>query len=135
MGFEASPATVHVRFKPGHKYHGAEAQVVGMSIDDYLKATGMDGGDGEGGGQTLNRFFDSLVSWNLTYKGEVLPPTRDAIGKADQGLVRALNNAWINMLIGVDDDDPLPETSPSGETSPAPPIPMTPTSESPSQPN
>lgn len=130
MTFEASPATVPVRFKPGHKYHGAEAEVRGMSIAEYLRATGMDGGDGEGAGKTLTRFFESLVSWNLTYQGQPLPPTADSMQYADQALVRAMNNQWIESLMGVADSDPLPENSTSGESSPAPPIPMAPLSES-----
>jgi hypothetical protein len=130
MGYEAAPATVPVRFKPDHKYHGAEAEVRGMSIAEYLRATGMDGGDGEGVGQTLGRFFESLVSWNLTYNGQPLPPTAESMQWADQALVRAMNNQWIESLMGVADSDPLPESSSSGETSPAPAIPMAPLSES-----
>ncbi|CAM5251108.1 hypothetical protein SGLAM104S_01637 [Streptomyces glaucescens] len=130
MGFEAAPATVTVRFKPGHKYHGAEAQVRGMTIGEYLKATGMDGGSGDDTGKTLARFFESLVSWNLTYQGQPLAPTQDAMKVADQALIRAMNNAWIESLTGVADSDPLSETSASGGISPAPPIPMAPLSES-----
>ena len=125
MGFEAAPATVPLRFKPGHKYHGAEAEVRGMSIGEWLQSTGMDGGEGENFGQTLDRFFASLVSWNLTYNGQPLPPTPDSMQWADQALVRALSNQWVSSMTEVPDSDPLPETSPSGETSPAPPIPMT----------
>jgi hypothetical protein len=130
MGFDATPATVTVRFKPGHRYHGAEAQVRGMSIGEYLAATGMDGGEGDDTAKTMARFFDSLVSWNLTYQGEPLAPTPDAMKVADQSLIRAMNNAWIESLMGVADSDPLPETSTSGATSPAPAIPMAPLSES-----
>src|SRR5690606_14960855 len=130
MGYEAKPATVTVRFKPGHKYHGAEAVVRGMSIGEYLRATGMDGGEGEVTAATRRRFFDSLESWNLTVDGQPVPPTSEAMQVVDQGIVRAMNNAWIQSLMGVSDDDPLPETSGSGETSPAPPIPMAPLSAS-----
>lgn len=130
MGFEAAPATVTVRFKPDHKYHGAEAQVRGMSIGDYLTATGLDGGEGEGGGKTIDRFFNSLVAWNLTFNGSPLPPTSESMQWADQALVRALSNAWTESLMGVHNADPLPESSTSGETSPAPAIPMAPLSES-----
>jgi hypothetical protein len=130
MGFEAAPATVTVRFKEGHRYHGAEAQVRGMSIGEYLQSTGLDGGEGDDTARTMQRFFDSLVSWNLTYQGQPLAPTPDAMKVADQALIRALNNAWITSLMGVADSDPLPETSASGGTSPVPAIPMAPLSES-----
>ena len=131
MGYEAAPAAVTVRFKPGHKYHGAEAQVRGMSIAEYLRATGMDGGEGDSSGATITRFFQSLVGWNLTYNEQPLPPTPDAMQYADQSLIRALNNAWIESLMGVADADPLPESSTSGASSPAPAIPMAPLSQNP----
>lgn len=130
MGFDATPSTVTVRFKAGHKYHGAEAQVRGMSIGEYMQATGMDGGNGDDTGKTLARFFESLVSWNLEYDGQPLPPTPDAMKVADQALIRAMNNQWIESLMGVAESDPLPGSSTSGETSPAPAIPMAPLSES-----
>lgn len=126
MGFEAAPTPVTVRFKQGHKYHGAEAQLRGMSIGEWRQATGMDGGEGEGGAKTMDRFFASLVSWNLTLNGEPLPPTPEDAAKADQGLVRALTNAYTESLVGVPDSDPLADSSASGENSLAPPIPMTP---------
>lgn len=130
MGFEAAPVPVLVRFEPGHKYYGAEAEVRGMAIGEYMQATGMDGGDGEDNAQTLARFFKSLISWNLTYQGEPLPPTEEAMEKADKSLILALNNAYVQALMGVHDADPLPGNSTSGETSPAPAIPMAPLSES-----
>lgn len=130
MGFEAAPTPVTIRFKEGHKYHGAEARLRGMAIGEYLQATGMDGGDGDDTARTMERFFTSLISWNLTFEGEPLPPTPDAIHKADQKLIRAMSNAYVQSLMGVADSDPLPDSSTSGENSPAPAIPMAPLSES-----
>ena len=130
MGFEAAPVPITLRFEPGHKYHGAEAKLQGMAIGEYMQATGMDGSDGEDNAQTIARFFKSLTSWNLTYQGEPLPPTEEAMEKADKSLILALNNAYVQALMGVHDADPLPESSTSGENSPAPVIPMEPLSES-----
>ncbi|GGQ83845.1 hypothetical protein [Streptomyces flaveolus] len=129
MTFDATPAPVTVRFQPGHKYHGAEARLRGMSIGEYMQATGMDGGEGEDTAKTMERFFKSLVSWNLTIDGQPLPPTPEAMQLADQKLIRALNNQYVTSLMGVPDSDPLPESSTSGEPSPAPAIPMAPLSE------
>lgn len=130
MGFEAAPAAITIRFKPGHKYHGAEAQVRGMTIGEYMQATGMDGSEGDNAGASMRRFSERLVSWNLTFNGQPLPPTPEGMDQADQGLVRALQNAYVETIVGVHDADPLPDSSTSGETSPAPAIPMAPLSES-----
>ncbi len=135
MGFEAAPVPVTVRFEPGHKYHGAEAHLRGMAIGEYMHATGMDGSDGEGTAETVERFFKSLISWNLMVDGQPLPPSSEAMERADKSLILALNNGYVQALMGVPSADPLPESSPSGETSPAPPIPMTPVAESPNPPN
>jgi hypothetical protein len=130
VGFEAAPAPVAIRFKPGHKYHGAEAQVRGMAIGEYMRATGMDGGEGDNAAASMARFGERLVSWNLTVDGRPLPATPEGMDQADQGLVRALQNAYVESIVGVHTEDPLPESSTSGETSPAPAIPMAPLSES-----
>lgn len=130
MTYDATPAPVNIKFEPGHKYHGAEAQLQGMSIGDYLTATGMDGGDGDDSAKTMNRFFTSLISWNLTYNGEPLPPTPEAARRADQRLIRALNEGYIQALTGVAESDPLPGSSTSGEPSQEASIPMEPLSES-----
>jgi hypothetical protein len=107
----------------------------GMSITDFMQAIGIDGSDGDDAATTLKRFYTHLISWNLEdpVTGEPVPVT-DAPNR-DSRMIRRLNNAWIETVQGVHQADPLPENSPSGETSPAPPIPMTPVAESPSQPN
>lgn len=118
MGFEAAPVPVTVRFEPGHKYHGAEAELRGMDIGEWMASTGLDGSDGDNTAKTIERFANSVISWNLTLNGEPLPPTPEAAQRADKGLILALNNAYVEALTGVHKSDPLPDSSTSGETYP-----------------
>lgn len=133
MGYKAKIPTLLIRFAEGEEYHGAEARLTGMSYGEWEEATGQDGGDGDsGGGASVKRFADHLVSWNLEdpETGQPLPPTMESIKQVDYRLIGALNNAWINTLVGVHAADPLPESSPSGEPSPVESIPMEALSES-----
>lgn len=128
MGFR-EPSTITLTFEPGDEYHGLEARMRGMSIADWLQASGLDGSDGDDAATTMKRFYDALVSWNLEDEDGTPIPVIDAPNR-DSRMIRRLNNAWIETLTGVHKADPLPEPSPSGGTSPAPPIPMNPVSES-----
>lgn len=130
MGFREPDSTITVRFKPGEPYHGLEATLHSMTIAEYSAALGWDGNGGDDQGATLERFYKALISWNLTDSHDQPIPVSDAHNR-DKRLILALNNAWVNSLTGVPDTDPLPEPSGSGETSPAPAIPMAPLSESP----
>jgi hypothetical protein len=132
MGYKTKVKTYTIAFAPGHEHHGAEARVRGMSLGEYMEATGLDGGDGDGDAGSLKNFISHLVSWNLENEdtGEPVPPTEEGILSVDHDLVVAMNNAWIKTLTGVHNADPLPESSTSGEPSPAPSIPMEPLSES-----
>lgn len=129
MGFREPESTITLRFKTGHQYHGLEATVRSISIGEYIAATGMDGGDGDTGSASLERFFRNLVSWNLEDADGKPVPVSEARTR-DTRLIRELNNAYVQSLLGVSDDDPLPETSSSGETSLVPAIPMAPLSDS-----
>ena len=132
MGFKVKSKTYTVRFEDGHEYHGVEARLSGMSYGEWEQVTGLDGGEGEtNGGDSVRRFVDHLISWNLEDEHDrPVPTTLDAVKELDHNLVAALNNAWIQTLIGVHDADPLPETSPSGEPSQVASIPMEALSES-----
>jgi hypothetical protein len=131
VGFREPESTVTIRFKEGHKYHGLEATALSLTIDEY--ATGLGWYDSDAtwsDGETIDRFYKSLVSWNLTDDNDQPIPVGKARGR-DQQLIRALNKAWIQILVGgVHDADPLSDSSTSGETSPAPVIPMAPLSQS-----
>ena len=131
MGFREPESTVTIRFKEGHKYHGLEATAISLTIDEYATGFGWYDGDGWGDGETIDRFHKSLVSWNLTDNNDQPIPVSEARSR-DQQLIRALNRAWVQMMVGgVHDADPLLDSSTSGENSPAPVIPMAPLSESP----
>ncbi|MCZ4602912.1 hypothetical protein O3S80_03825 [Streptomyces sp. Lzd4kr] len=129
MGFR-EPSTITLTFEPGDEYHGLEVRMRGMSIADWLQASGLGDSEGDDAAATIKRFYTHLVSWNLTDGNDQPIPVAEAPNR-DSRMIRRLNNAWMDALMGVHKADPLPENSPSGETSPAPPIPMTPAGESP----
>jgi hypothetical protein len=128
VGFR-EPSTIKLVFEPGDEYHGLEVTMRSMSIAEWLQASGLDGGDGDNVNATMQRFYKALIAWNLTDSDDQPIPVADAPNR-DSRMIRRLNNAWIDALTGVHKADPLPEPSSSGETSPAPPIPMAPLSES-----
>lgn len=133
MGYAAKLKTYLVRFDEGHEHHGAEARLRGMTYGEWEVAAGLDGGEGDTeGAPVVQRFVDHLISWNLEdpETGEPLPLTLDSVKKIDKDLIRNLNNAWVNSLIGVHAADPLPDSSPSGGPSPVESIPMEALSES-----
>ncbi|CAM5718046.1 hypothetical protein [Streptomyces fumanus] len=123
MGYKTSIRTYKIEFAEGHEFHGAEARVRGMTFAEYLRATGMDGGDGEDSAATVKRFVTHLVSWNLEDEDGPIPATEEGVNRVDHDLVLAINNSWIKTLMGVADTDPLPDNSPSGEPSPVESIP------------
>jgi len=131
-GYKAKIKNITIRFAEGHEYHGVEAITRGMTYGEWEVAAGLDGGDGDtDGGVSVKRFVDHLVSWNLEdEKDQPIPPTMDAVKTIDKDLIAALNNAWVQSLIGVHDADPLPESSPSGGPSLVESVPM----EAPSEP-
>jgi hypothetical protein len=127
MGYKPKLKTYLIKFDEGHEYHGAEARLRGMTYAEWEVAAGLDGGDGDGDGKkSVERFVDHLISWNLEDPdtGAPLPLTMDAVRALDKDLMAALNNAWINSLIGVHSADPLPESSPSGGPSLVESVPM-----------
>jgi hypothetical protein len=128
VGFR-EPATITLEFQPGDRYHGLEVCMQGMSIDAWMHASGSDGGEGEGAAETIQRFYKALISWNLTDANDQPVPVSDAPNR-DSRMIRRLNNLWLEALTEVHSADPLPGSSTSGESSPAPAIPMAPLSES-----
>jgi hypothetical protein len=129
MGFREPDSTITIRFEPGHKYHGLEATLRSLSIDEYATGLGWYGDNSWSDGETLNHFYEALVSWNLTDSADQPIPVSEARSR-DSRLIRELNQAWIKALVGVHDADPLPGSSTSGGSSPAPAIPMAPLSQS-----
>lgn len=130
MGFEAGVRAVNIQFAEDHQYYGAEARVKGMAIGEYMAATGLDGSDGDNAAASMQRFSERLISWNLTVDGQSVPATEEGLKQVDQGLARALQNAYVEAIIGVHTGDPLPQSSTSGEPSLVESVPMEALSES-----
>lgn len=129
MGYREQPNTVTLTFAEGDELHGLEAICHGMSIGDFMAFTGWDGSEGAGTGKTIEHFHESLISWNLEdADGQPIPVSESR--NRPHRLILRLNNAFVEALTGVHKSDPLPESSTSGETSPAPVIPMAPLSQS-----
>ncbi|MEU8756208.1 hypothetical protein AB0C88_37550 [Streptomyces chartreusis] len=127
MGYKGTPRTVRIVFAQDHEHHGAEARARRMSLGEWEAVIESDEDN------ALEEFTKRLVSWNLTDDDDQpIPPTAEGIREVDTSLVRALKDAWLQSIAGVHAADPLSESSPSGETSPAPPIPMPMTPVSPS---
>jgi len=125
VGYKAGVRAVTIQFAAGHPHHGAEARVRGMNFGEYMAATGLDGGDGEDSAASMKRLGENLLSWNLEDdNGQPIPATPEGLTQIDQGLARALNNAYVDALVGVHDADPLPQSSPSGEPSLVESVPM-----------
>jgi hypothetical protein len=127
MGYKAKLKTITIRFEPGHEHYGAEAVLRSMTYGEWEVAAGLDGGEGQkDGASSVQSFVDHLISWNLEHPvtGETLPTTFEAVKAIDKDLIKNLNNAWVQALIGVHDADPLPQSSPSGEPSPVELVPM-----------
>jgi hypothetical protein len=132
MGYRRKHKTVTVQFDGNHELAGLEVTTRGMSLGAYLELVGMGDVDRSGIGEALRVFADSLVSWNLEDEnGNPVPATVEAVYAEDHSMMLKVGTAWLDALSGVHKADPLEESSPGGEPSPAVSIPMEPLSESP----
>lgn len=135
MGYRKTIRRIEVSLQ-GHKVYGDDtdyplAHARGKSLGEYLRLMGYteaeDSDDRAGVVRQLEEFADALVSWNLEREdGTPIPCTREALfTEVDNELALALATEWIERLGGkVDDADPLPTSSPSGEPSQVVSIPM-----------
>ncbi|MFF9002605.1 hypothetical protein ACF1GW_35720 [Streptomyces achromogenes] len=137
MGYRKTVRKIEVSLK-GHKTYGDPteyplAYARGKSLGEYLDLLGYAETDEDGEGASsglvhqMEAFGDALVSWNLEREdGSAIPCTREALfTEVDNDLAFALATEWMERLGGkVDDADPLPGNSPSGEPSPVASIPM-----------
>jgi hypothetical protein len=95
-----------------------------MTLGEYMAATGLDGGDGDDAAASMQRFVNaSSPGTSKTRTARPIPATGGRHA-GRPGLIRALQNAWIEAIIGVHDADPLPQSSPSGEPSLVESVPM-----------
>lgn len=125
MGFRAEKKTITVRFAEDHVLYGLEAVFRGLDIRTYLKITGMDGGEGEGIGASMERSAEALLSWNLEDEdGKPVEATVENYMSQEHDFVLAVSGAWFESLSGVPKASPLDANSPSTEKSPGESIPM-----------
>jgi hypothetical protein len=125
MGYRPKRRIYNLNFA-GTEYEGLEVAARGMTVGEELELDGQD----LTGDLIVRALANRLISWNVEDdNGEPVPTTFEGVCTQDGAMILAILNAVRQANSGV--PDPLPETSPSGETSPAPPIPMAPLSQSP----
>ena len=113
----------------GTDYEGLEASMRGLTVGEELEIVRLRSQDGSGQ-EVFTLLTRLLVSWNVEDEtGAPVPCTFDGICTQDTAMVMAILDAGQAAASGV--SDPLPQSSPDGEPSPAVPIPMAPLSENP----
>jgi len=117
VGFREQPNTVTLTFEEGDELHGLEATLKGITIGEFLAFTGMDGSDGDNAAKTIERFHESLISWNLEDADGNPVPVSESRNRPHRLIIR-LSNAYTETLTGVHNSDPLPDNSSSGESYP-----------------
>lgn len=129
MGFRPEPRTYTLQFTEP-SLDGFEVKVRSVSLDEFMKMTGVDEETALGGvtirdekpvaPTLLEKIVGRIVSWNLDDdKGKPLPVTYTSLKKQDLYLNRALAKAYLEAVSGV--SAPLDGRSGSGGTSPEEP--------------
>lgn len=130
MGYRRKRKTIRVVFDDDHELAGLEITTRGLSLGTFLELVGMGEEDRSSIGEALKEFASSLLSWNLEDEdGTPVPPTPEAVYAEDHNMMLRIARAWLDAMHGVSQSDPLLESSPGGEPSPAASIPMAPLSE------
>lgn len=109
---------------------GEEGLIVRMkaikvgALRKVMKATSNKGDSSdESMEEVIALMAKSLVSWNLEdEKGKPVPANAKGIDDQELELLMAIMEAWMDAMIGVDED--LGKGSTSGASSPAPPLTM-----------
>ncbi|MGW9058915.1 hypothetical protein [Streptomyces sp. NPDC055733] len=110
-------------------YEGLEASMRAVTVGEELELHALRSKEG-GGRDVFTLLTNLLVSWNVEDdQGNPVPCTFEGVCTQDSEMVMAILDAGQTAAAGV--PDPLPQSSPAGEQSPAVPIPMAPLSESP----
>lgn len=123
MGYRPKLKIYNLDFA-GTEYEGLQVSVRGMTVGEELELDTKATGD-----LVIRSLANILQSWNVEDgQGQPVPATFEGVCTQQGPMILAILNAVRQANSGV--PDPLPETSPSGGTSPAPPIPMTPVPES-----
>lgn len=147
MGF-VRERTLKISFADDHPFAGLEVRTRRMSVGEYEQLMELMGTDLDEKSiadpakreeffkllrRPIEMFCDALVSWNLEEKDKdgnniPVPATRDEV-MADFPFAAIIIKEWVKGIRGISDE--LGKESPSGETSPAPPLPMEPLSPNP----
>ena len=118
MGFRPKRRVYNLDFT-GTDYEGLQVSVRGFTVGEELDLDDKD----MTGPLIVQTLVTRLISWNVEDdQGQPVPTTHEGVCTQDSAMVGAIISALRQATSGV--PAPLPETSPSGETSPAPPIPM-----------
>ena len=123
-GFEA-PGTGNLLDFTGTPYEGLEVTVDSAPIglltgimENYSAITG-DEADMKTAGplllKLLKQFGEVLEDWNVTRKGEAVPPTYEGLLTLDTQFVMAIVGAWLTGTTGADEE--LGKDSDSGGSS------------------
>jgi len=118
MGYRPPRKIYNLDFT-GTDYEGLQVALRGFTVGEELDLDDKD----MTGPLIVETLVARLVSWNVEDdQGQPVPATHEGVRSQDSVMIGAIISALREATSGV--PAPLPETSPSGETSPAPPIPM-----------
>ncbi|MGQ5576773.1 hypothetical protein [Streptomyces sp. ECR3.8] len=127
MGYRPKRRIFRLDFT-GTDWEGLEASMRGLTVGEELELEGLRGQQG-GGTRWFEILTGLLVEWNVEdEQGRPVPTTFEGVSTQDSAMVMAILDALQKAASGV--PDPLPQSSPDGEPSPAVPIPMAPLSPS-----
>lgn len=129
MGYRPKRKIFNLDFA-GTEYEGLEVSMRGPTVGEELELEALRSQPGNG--QKIFKLMTGLLhSWNVEDDtGAPVPTTFDGICTQDSGFIMMVLNATQEAASGV--PDPLPQSSPSGEPSPAElALPMEPLSPSP----
>lgn len=119
MGYRPKRKIYNLDFA-GTEHEGLQVSVRGLTIGEELELN-----TGATGELVIRTLATILQSWNVEDdQGRPVPATFEGVCTQDGSLIGAILDAVRQANSEV--PAPLPETSPSGGTSPTPPIPMTP---------
>ncbi|MBX9392284.1 hypothetical protein K4749_01385 [Streptomyces sp. TRM72054] len=128
MGFRPPRKIYNLDFT-GTEFEGLQVKMRGMTVGEELELDDLRGKEG-GGRRVFELMTGLLVEWNVDdEQGQPVPATFEGVCTQDSTFIMTILDALQTANSGV--PDPLPQSSPSGEPSPAASIPMAPLSPSP----
>ena len=129
MGFEVPIRTAMLEFT---EHEGLEVRVaLDVPMQMFFDFTHMvDSNDMAEVEKAVREFADTaLIEWNVTIKGEQIPPTGDGITRLPLGFAKDILMGWLRSI--AEAPAPLVQPSTNGTQSPAESAPTEPLSPSP----